>query len=200
MSQYFIPASPTETEETIKKSRFISYLIPVKNAQEAKQTIQKMKAQHPDARHHCSAFVAGPPYDSNQYGFSDDGEPTGTAGKPMLAVLLGSGLGHVVAIVVRYSGGIKLGTGGLVKAYGGGVKQALATLKTELKVEKSLYHLTCSYSQWEQVEFWLKQESGDVINIDYSDCVKLQLALSATNSENFQQKIQDMQLTLKPED
>ncbi|MBR7298722.1 IMPACT family protein, partial [Klebsiella pneumoniae] len=92
-----------------------------------------VRAEHPDARHHCVAWVAGAPDDSQQLGFSDDGEPAGTAGKPMLAQLMGSGVGEITAVVVRYYSGILLGTGGLVKAYGGGVNQALRQLATQRK-------------------------------------------------------------------
>ena len=81
----------------------------------AKAFVESVRAEHPDARHHCVAWVAGPPDDSQQLGFSDDGEPAGTAGKPMLAQLMGSGVGEITAVVVRYYGGILLGTGGLVK-------------------------------------------------------------------------------------
>ncbi|MGV8209328.1 YigZ family protein, partial [Pseudomonas aeruginosa] len=90
-------------------------------------------------RHHCVAWGAGPPNDSQQLGFSDDGEPAGTAGKPMLAQLMGSGVGEITAVVVRYYGGILLGTGGLVKAYGGGVHQALAQLATQRKTPLTAY-------------------------------------------------------------
>ncbi len=79
-----------------------------------------MKQKHPDARHNCWGFVAGRPDDSMLWGFSDDGEPSGTAGKPILAQLSGCGVGEITAVVTRYYGGIRLGTGGLVKAYGGG--------------------------------------------------------------------------------
>lgn len=81
----------------------------------AKAFVESVKAEHPDARHHCVAWVAGAPNDSQQLGFSDDGEPAGTAGKPMLAQLMGSCVGEITAVVVRYYGGILLGTGGLVK-------------------------------------------------------------------------------------
>jgi uncharacterized YigZ family protein len=91
--------------------------------------------------------VAGPPDDSQQLGFSDDGEPAGTAGKPMLAQLMGSGVGEITAVVVRYYGGILLGTGGLVKAYGGGVHQALAQLTTQRKTPLTAYTLQCEYGQ-----------------------------------------------------
>src|SRR5699024_6472378 len=131
--QYPVLKSAVTFSEEIKKSRFITYLQPVSGMEEAKQFWQQIRQQHPDARHHCWATVAGTPTDSQQYGFSDDGEPSGTAGKPMLNLLLGSGLGEVCAVVVRYYGGILLGTGGLVKAYGNGVQQALKLAETTIK-------------------------------------------------------------------
>jgi uncharacterized YigZ family protein len=193
---YYIPAQIVETEEVIKKSRFITRIIPVSNNEDAKQQIQAIKQEHKDARHHCSAFIAGAPNDSNQLGFSDDGEPSGTAGKPMLAVLQGSGLGHILAVVIRYSGGIKLGTGGLVKAYGGGVKQALQTLPTQLKQITQTYTLTCSYNQWQHIQFWLQQGDGEVLDAIYQDNVQLQLALNQSSFDNLQFKLKDLQLEL----
>jgi uncharacterized YigZ family protein len=128
MQPYPVPAQSVEISEEIKKSRFITLLQPTPGVEAAKAFIQQVKSQHPSARHHCWAFVAGAPSDSQQLGFSDDGEPAGTAGKPILGQLMGSGIGEITAVVVRYYGGIKLGTGGLVRAYGNGVQLALAQL------------------------------------------------------------------------
>ncbi|EWH10926.1 hypothetical protein DS2_06531 [Catenovulum agarivorans DS-2] len=197
MSVYPVPAQFHQVEEVIKNSRFITQIFPVQDNNHAKQIIQQQKAAYPDARHHCSAFVAGAPNDSNEYGFSDDGEPSGTAGKPMLAVLQGSGLGEVLAISIRYFGGVKLGTGGLVKAYAGGVKLALETLPTIEKVIRQEYQLTCEYHQFDQIQYWLKQYDGQIIQTNYTDNVRLLLALDATNSENFANKLKDMQLKLQ---
>lgn len=136
MAEYLIPKSAVVFEEEIKKSRFITYLQHTEGLEQAKAFWAEIKAQHPNARHHCWAAVAGKPTDSQQLGFSDDGEPAGTAGKPMLSALLGSQVGEISAVVVRYYGGILLGTGGLVRAYGNGVQQALKLLETERKVEQ----------------------------------------------------------------
>ena len=116
MAEYLIPKSAVVFEEEIKKSRFITYLQHTEGLEQAKAFWTEIKAQHPNARHHCWASVAGKPTDSQQLGFSDDGEPAGTAGKPMLSALLGSQIGEISAVVVRYYGGILLGTGGLVRA------------------------------------------------------------------------------------
>lgn len=197
MSVYPVPAQFHQVEEVIKNSRFITQIFPVQDSNHAKQIIQQQKTASPDARHHCSAFVAGAPSNSNEYGFSDDGEPSGTAGKPMLAVLQGSGLGEVLAISIRYFGGVKLGTGGLVKAYAGGVKLALETLPTIEKVIRQEYQLTCEYHQFDQIQYWLKQHDGLIIETNYADNVRLLLALDAANSENFANKLKDMQLSLQ---
>lgn len=134
-------------EEEIKKSRFITYLQHTEGLEQAKAFWAEIKAQHPNARHHCWAAVAGRTTNSQQLGFSDDGEPAGTAGKPMLSALLGSQVGEISAVVVRYYGGILLGTGGLVRAYGNGVQQALKLLETERKVERQLFQVHCDYAQ-----------------------------------------------------
>ena len=123
MAEYLIPKSAVVFEEEIKKSRFITYLQHTEGLEQAKAFWAEIKSQHPNARHHCWAAVAGKPTDSQQLGFSDDGEPAGTAGKPMLSALQGSQVGEISAVVVRYYGGILLGTGGLVRAYGNGVQQ-----------------------------------------------------------------------------
>ncbi|BAE73394.1 IMPACT family member YigZ [Sodalis glossinidius str. 'morsitans'] len=104
-----------------QKSRFITLLSPTQGIDAAKAYILQCRRQHPTAAHHCLAYIAGPPSDSRLRGLSEDGEPSGTAGKPILAQLDRSGLGEITAVVVRYYGGIQLGTGGLVKAYSAGV-------------------------------------------------------------------------------
>ena len=153
MAEYLIPKSAVVFEEEIKKSRFITYLQHTEGLEQAKAFWAEIKAQHPNARHHCWAAVAGKPTDSQQLGFSDDGEPAGTAGKPMLSALQGSQVGEISAVVVRYYGGILLGTGGLVRAYGNGVQQALKLLETERKVERQLFQVHCDYAQLNWINF-----------------------------------------------
>ena len=160
MESWLIPAEPVTFVEEIKKSRFITLLAHTDGVEAAKAFVESVRAEHPDARHHCVAWVAGPPDDSQQLGFSDDGEPAGTAGKPMLSQLMGSGVGEITAVVVRYYGGILLGTGGLVKAYGGGVQQALNMLTTIRKTPLTEYTLLCDYAQLSGIETLLKQFNG----------------------------------------
>ena len=112
-----------------------------------------------------------------KWGFSDDGEPSGTAGKPILAQLSGCGIGEITAVVTRYSGGIKLGTGGLVRAYGGGVQQALKLIETEEKRITATVVLHCDYNLVSLVETLLHQFEGQQISADYSDRVVMSLEL-----------------------
>jgi uncharacterized YigZ family protein len=134
MARYPIPAARARVEEVISRSHFISTAAPADTPERARAFIAEIRAEFADATHNCYAFVAGPPGSTAQIGMSDDGEPSGTAGRPMLAVLLGSGIGDVAVVVTRYFGGIKLGTGGLVRAYSSGVKAALAALSVREKV------------------------------------------------------------------
>ncbi|KJQ91842.1 elongation factor, partial [Vibrio sp. S457-15] len=122
-------------EEEIKKSVFITYRAHTPGGGAEKAFVDQIKAKHSDARHNCWGFVAGRAEDAMKWGFSDDGEPAGTAGKPILAQLSGFRVGEITSVVTRYSGGIKLGTGGLFKAYDGGVQQALKLLQT---IEKKI--------------------------------------------------------------
>ncbi|AGO53245.1 IMPACT family protein [Serratia plymuthica] len=192
MQPYPIPAGPVSVSEEIKKSRFITLLAPTCGPDAAKAFIQQTRDEHPAARHHCWAFIAGPPNDSQQLGFSDDGEPSGTAGKPILAQLMGSGIGEITAVVVRYYGGIKLGTGGLVRAYGSGVQQALKQLIVSNKVPQAEYTLQCDYAQLALVENLLQQTEGRIVQGEYGACVMLHLALPVTVVETFGKKLRDL--------
>lgn len=191
MESWLIPAAPVTVVEEIKKSRFITMLAHTDGVEAAKAFVESVRAEHPDARHHCVAWVAGAPDDSQQLGFSDDGEPAGTAGKPMLAQLMGSGVGEITAVVVRYYGGILLGTGGLVKAYGGGVNQALRQLTTQRKTPLTEYTLQCEYHQLTGIEALLGQCDGKIINSDYQAFVLLRVALPAAKVAEFSAKLAD---------
>jgi len=191
MESWLIPAAPVTFVEEIKKSRFITLLAHTDGVEAAKAFVSAVRAEHPEARHHCVAWVAGPPDDSQQLGFSDDGEPAGTAGKPMLAPLMGSGVGEITAVVVRYYGGILLGTGGLVKAYGGGVQRALNQLTTSRKLPLTEYTLCCDYAQLAGVEALLGQFEGKIVTSDYQAVVQLRVALPRARLTEFAAKLAD---------
>jgi uncharacterized YigZ family protein len=135
-ARYPVPAQQHRAEQVIDRSRFICTVARVQSSEEAQAFIKAMNAEFPDATHNCWAYVVGAPGSTDRVGMSDDGEPHGTAGRPMLTVLLHSGVGEVAAVVTRYYGGTKLGTGGLVKAYGGAVQQALADMPRAERVDR----------------------------------------------------------------
>lgn len=196
-----IAADEIIDETIVTRSRFICYLKPCTSAADAKAFIKSLQALHPQANHHCYAFIAGRPENSQLYGFSDDGEPSGTAGKPMLSMLIGSQIGELCAVVVRYFGGTKLGPGGLQRAYGGSVKQALAVLPTKLKIPMVRKTLACQYSQVNDVLYYIGQFGGEIIRQDYNENIVLTLALPDEKLEFFQLQLQTMsagQLTLQP--
>jgi len=184
--EFFIPKSEVIFEEEIKKSRFITYLRHTEGMEQPKAFLAEMKALHSSARHWCWATVAGTPNDSQQYGFSDDGEPSGTAGKPMLNYLLGSGLGEITAVVVRYYGGIQLGTGGLVKAYGNGVQQALLSLETVRKVLRENYRLQCEYEQFNTLSHLLQEWDIEILDQQFCEKIELRWAINPVQVEQIQ--------------
>lgn len=187
--EYLIPKQAVIFEEEIKKSRFITYLRHTNGIEEAKAFWAEIKALHPQARHHCWAAVAGSPQDGQQYGFSDDGEPAGTAGKPMLNSLIGSGLGEVSVVVVRYYGGILLGTGGLVKAYGNGVQQALAQVEKVRKVLRQTYRLQCEYEQFNTLQHLMSGWDIEIVEQQFGEKITLLLAINPAEKYQIEQTL-----------
>ena len=182
---YLILQGDLSFQEEIKKSRFITYLAHVEGKQQALDYLQSIKALHKEARHHCWAYIAAGPKDSVQMGCSDDGEPKGTAGKPMLSILQGTNLGEIMAVVVRYSGGIKLGTGGLVRAYSNGIQQLLVQMQTIEKRFYQQYQLHCDYAQMASIESLLATTSGRIVQVEYLQSVNAIIEVDLQFSEQF---------------
>jgi len=187
---YLILQKTVFFQEEIKKSRFLTFISPAQGKTAAMQYLADIKALHKDARHHCWAYIGGSPKDSVNMGCSDDGEPKGTAGKPMLAVLQGTNVGEIVAVVVRYSGGIKLGTGGLVRAYSNGLQQLCPTMPTMEKRFFQQFKLQCNYAQMATVEHILASHSGRIINVDYQQEVVALIEVDSEQIIQFKQKLQ----------
>ncbi|MFM2320685.1 MAG: hypothetical protein RLZZ215_3306 [Pseudomonadota bacterium] len=167
MSSFLIPATTTRFEQTIKNSQFICFIAQAASAKAAHEFIEQIRQQHPDARHVCWAFIAGKPRQTTIVSCSDDGEPAGTAGKPMLNVLLHSELGDVVAVVVRYFGGIKLGTGGLVRAYSSSVTAAIKQTPTCLKLAMQVFKITAAYALEDAIRRCLVDWECQIVTVDY---------------------------------
>lgn len=162
MSEYRKPSATHRCELIIKNSRFITTVAATPDRSSAEAFVAQLKAEHPSANHNCWAHIAGSPDDSRNRGCSDDGEPKGTAGRPMLTVLDHSGLGEVTVVVTRYFGGVKLGTGGLVRAYSQAVREALETLPTTLVVPKEQIEISAPFEMTGQLEQLLNQFSVEV--------------------------------------
>ncbi len=179
-------------QEEIKKSRFITYLQPAAGKEQALAYLQRIRELHKEARHHCWAYIGGSPKDSVNMGCSDDGEPKGTAGKPMLAVLQGSNCGEIMAVVVRYSGGIKLGTGGLVRAYSNGIQQLVRQMQTIEKRFYQHYQLHCDYAQMALIESLLARLSGRIVQVDYQQFISATVEVDLQLTEEFIQQLESL--------
>ncbi|WP_405289857.1 YigZ family protein [Methanobrevibacter sp.] len=158
--------NPVQSEINVKKSQFICSLFPTKTKAESKQIIQKLNEQYSDATHNCTAYIA-----SDGEGFDDDGEPGGTAGKPMINVLRKNELHNVTAVVTRYFGGIKLGAGGLVRAYSKSVMEAIGQAEILEIEEYDVYTITFEYSEIKTADGEVRTNNLDVIDKQYSDKV-----------------------------
>ncbi len=177
MARYPIPAGRVRNEIAILRSRFITTLGPAPTIEAARAMVAEIRTEFPDATHHCYAFLVGAPGSSAQVGMSDDGEPSGTAGRPMLAVLSGSGVGDIVAVVTRYFGGTKLGTGGLVRAYSGGVKEALAELALVEKIARLTVLAIGPYSWITPVARLLPIYEAHTVDQEYAADVTWQISV-----------------------
>ena len=186
---YQVPQSELCDEQVIKKSRFITHIARATNKAEAMLYIQSIKAQYPDARHHCWAYIAGHPTATIDIGFSDDGEPSGTAGKPILNVLQHRGIGEIVLVVVRYFGGIKLGAGGLVRAYSSSASLAMDKLKTIPIVESKVFNIKFDYNLETNIKHLLESQNIDIQKADYSTHVSLTIDVPTTNIENLNKQL-----------
>jgi len=187
---YRIPAKQHRTEITILKSRFLTTVGYVITVEEAREFIANIKSEFPDASHHVYAFSIG--YGNSVIeGMSDDGEPSGTAGSPSLAVLRGSDLGDTVIVTTRYFGGTKLGTGGLVRAYTQSAQEALVTLKTEVKALKQIIGIDMPYHLYESVKRLILEYGGNIQDETFAADVTLIIELLVQNVDDFSEKLRE---------
>ena len=177
-STYPVPSKSCEVCYEIKKSRFIARAVFSDTREQAMTELALAKKDYPDARHHCWAYQFGNPKSAASAAMSDDGEPSGTAGKPILNVLQHKDVGDVMIIVTRYFGGIKLGAGGLVRAYSASAQMAMDGLETELQVARELFEINCSFSQEQPLRHWLSLHDGVIDDTSYSHQVTMTIALA----------------------
>lgn len=188
MDEYLVPSEYGEDEFIEKKSRFIGRIWLVETEEEALARIQETKKKHYDATHNCWAYIIR----DGAVRFSDDGEPGGTAGMPMLQVLQREDLYNVVCVVTRYFGGILLGAGGLVRAYTKGAKIAVDAAGKSMKRVWTVLYVPCPYSFYERVRLEVEAFGGIVRKADFGAEVELELLFPEAKTQEFLDRLTDM--------
>lgn len=168
-----------------KKSRFIANVKEVKTEAEAISFIENIRKKYYDARHNCYAYVLGNFKETKQYKYSDDGEPANTAGKPMLDVLLNENITNVCAVVTRYFGGTLLGTGGLIRAYQGALKEALKTSEILSLYEGEIFTLSFDYSLFGKLKYFIEEKKYFIIDTNYGLNVKIKVLVNIEEIDTF---------------
>ncbi|MCL2676505.1 MAG: YigZ family protein [Streptococcaceae bacterium] len=176
-------------EEEIKKSRFICHLKRVENEEEARAFITSIKKEHHKANHNCSAYVLGDKAQIQR--MSDDGEPSGTAGVPMLEILKKKRVVNICAVVTRYFGGVKLGAGGLIRAYAGAVNHAIEEVGLVELVEQSQLILTLDYGLFDSLNRWLTNQDSVLADSQFSDKVKAELYVDTDKIAEFANQLRE---------
>lgn len=185
MDRYPVPARQTRAEIEVLHSRFIATLAPVFSVDEAKAFVARIKTEFADATHNVPAFVVGHGASLTSH-CSDDGEPSGTAGRPALAVLSGSGLGDAAVVVTRYFGRTKLGTGGLVRAYSDAVRAALALTPRAEKIPTHTVMIVVPYPWYERLKLLIGAQQGQIVDQDFAADVTVSARFPAEAYPAFQ--------------
>jgi uncharacterized YigZ family protein len=188
---YTVPAARHVVELVIERSRFIATVDRAADAAAARAFIDSVRADHPAATHNCWAYVAGPPGSTAHVGLSDAGEPHGTAGRPMFDVLLHSGVGEIAAVVTRYYGGVKLGKGGLVRAYVGSVQRALESLPSLVQVDRLDLRIEVGYSELEPVRRLLDSIDARIVAEEFGAAVVLIAAVPSAAADALRRGVAD---------
>ncbi len=191
MPNYLIPLAEIRREQIVVNSRFIATLAPVSTADEARGFIARIKTEFADASHNVPAYVIGGGNTVTEF-FSDDGEPAGTAGRPALAVLRGSGLGDAALVVTRYFGGTKLGTGGLVKAYTEAAQSVVNAVGRGRRVPVHVAMLAIPYNLLERLRLLTARHRGEILSEDFAADITLTLRLPVDAFVSFQNEMGEL--------
>ncbi|MDZ4262731.1 MAG: YigZ family protein [Pseudomonadota bacterium] len=189
MPTYTILAAPVESTTEEKNSDFLTFLHPVTSREEAIAHVDAYCKKYPDANHVCWAYVIGNTRQPQTQAFSDDGEPSGTAGKPMLHVLTERDVGNSLAVVVRYFGGVKLGAGGLVRAYSGAVSEAVNCAQLVEVTPCVQIQITVDFAKETKIRHIVNMYQGQILHVDYATQVTLKISLAAAQAELFAQQV-----------
>ncbi|MCL4247643.1 MAG: YigZ family protein [Anaerolineae bacterium] len=190
-ASYRRPAATFRTEQIVARSRFIATITPVETVEQARAFLASVQSEMPDANHHVYAYVVG--HGSSVIeGMSDAGEPSGSAGPPVMAVLRGSKLGDTLIVVTRYFGGTKLGVGGLVRAYSDAARAALAGVTTEERIPRVRLTVEAPYALYERIVRLVQAQAGDIEATDFTTDVHLTLVLPLRNFDLFQSELREL--------
>lgn len=188
---YSIPLNEIRREHVVVNSRFIATLAPVFSIEEARGFLARIKKEFADASHNVPAYIIGGGNTVTDY-FSDDGEPSGTAGKPALAVLRGSGLGDVAVVVTRYFGGTLLGTGGLVKAYTESTQMVVNAVERGRRVPVHVTMVAIPYNLLERVRLLVSHQQGEILDEEFAEDITMTMQFPVDSFEAFQSKLREL--------
>ncbi|HSL42062.1 MAG TPA: YigZ family protein [Anaerolineales bacterium] len=191
MRSYFIPLNEIRREHIVVNSRFISTLAPVFSTDEARAFISRIKKEFAEASHNVPAYIIGGGNTVTEY-FSDDGEPSGTAGKPALAVLRGSGLGDVAVVITRYFGGTLLGTGGLVKAYTESTQMVVQAVERGRRIPVHVAMAAIPYNLLERVRLLITRSGGEILGEDFAADITMTLRFPVDAFAGFQNELREL--------
>lgn len=186
------PGEVFRVEQTIKRSRFIASVGHTPGVEEAKAFIEQIKAEFEDARHNCWAYCGGAAGSTDRIGASDDGEPHGTAGRPMLTAVTHSGIGEVTVVVTRYFGGILLGTGGLVKAYQSSVKMALEAVPTRIRTKTKRIKFSVEHRFVNQVLRKIETANGRILEKNFDMDADFDVEILEDLAETFAKELEEL--------
>ncbi|TDT43389.1 putative YigZ family protein [Halospina denitrificans] len=191
---YPVPASTGRAETEVRKSRFIAVAARAETREEALAVVEEARVAHPEARHHCWAYVLGEPGAATSAAMNDDGEPSGTAGRPILSVIEHKGIGDVVVVVSRYFGGVKLGAGGLVRAYAGAAEAVLSELPVTQREPVVTLSLSGGFADEQPLRHEADQLGGSVDEVRYGDGIEVIMTIPSAARETLVAMCQARQL------
>lgn len=192
--------NPVTARLEIKKSEFIAYAYPVNSREQAMFHVEQLREKYPDARHWCWAYIIGDPDNTTSAGFDDDGEPNGTAGRPILGVLQHKSIGNIIIIVVRYFGGIKLGAGGLTRAYAGSAQAAVDQMILQPFVPMMQVQILADFATEAQCRYVVESLEGTIEDVAYSKQVTLTVTIAEVDIETLKTELAMAGKVIEPTD
>lgn len=192
--------NPVTARLEIKKSEFIAYAYPVNSREQAMFHVEQLREKYPDARHWCWAYIIGDPDNTTSAGFDDDGEPSGTAGRPILGVLQHKSIGNIIIIVVRYFGGIKLGAGGLTRAYAGSAQAAVDQMILQPFVPMTQVQILADFATEAQCRYVVESLEGTIEDVAYSKQVTLTVTIAEVDIETLKTELAMAGRVIEPTD